>query len=87
MWARVRGRECEIRLVVSRHLTAYNKQYNGDHVKIHASFIKDGKWWVAWSDDVPGALTQGATLESARENFIDAVSMLQKPVDLSKLLG
>ena len=32
-------------------------------MKIQVSFVKDGKWWVAWSDDVPGALTQGATLK------------------------
>lgn len=56
-------------------------------MKIQASFVKDGKWWVAWTDDVPEALTQGATLEDARKNLIDAVSMLQEPVDLSKLLG
>jgi predicted RNase H-like HicB family nuclease len=54
-------------------------------MKIQASFVKDGKWWVGWTDDVPGALTQGATLEEARENLIDAVRMIQKPIDLSKL--
>ncbi len=54
-------------------------------MKIRASFVKEGKWWVAWSDDVPGALTQGATVEEARENLIDAVRMIQEPVDLSKL--
>ena len=31
----------------------------GDFMKIQASFVQDGKWWVAWTDDVPGALTQG----------------------------
>ena len=54
-------------------------------MKIQASFVKDGKWWVAWTDDVPGALTQGATLEEARENLVDAVRMIREPVDLSKL--
>jgi predicted RNase H-like HicB family nuclease len=54
-------------------------------MKIQASFVKDGKWWVGWTDDVPGALTQGTTLEEARENLIDAVRMIQKPIDLSKL--
>ena len=54
-------------------------------MKVQASFIKDGKWWVAWTDDVPGALTQGATLEEARENLVDAVRMVRKPLDLSKL--
>ncbi len=55
-------------------------------MKIQASFVKDGKWWVAWTDDVPRALTQGATLKEARENLVDAVRMIRKPVDLSKLL-
>ena len=57
----------------------------GDFMKIQASFVQDGKWWVGWTDDVPGALTQGATLEEARENLIDAVRMMRQPVDLSKL--
>lgn len=54
-------------------------------MKIRANFVKDGKWWVSWTDDVPGALTQGATLEEARENLIDAVHMVQEPVDFSRL--
>jgi len=54
-------------------------------LKIRANFVKDGKWWVAWTDDVPGALTQGETLEKARENLVDAVRMVQEPLDLSKL--
>jgi predicted RNase H-like HicB family nuclease len=54
-------------------------------MKIQANFVKDGKWWVAWTDDVPGALTQGATLKEARENLADAVRMIREPIDLSKL--
>ena len=54
-------------------------------MKIHARVVQDGNWWVGWTDDVPGALTQGATLEEARENLIDAVRMMRQPVDLSKL--
>ncbi len=53
-------------------------------MKIRASFVQDGKWWVAWTDDVPGALTQGATLEEARENLIDAVHRIREPVDLAR---
>lgn len=52
-------------------------------MKVKATFVKDGKWWVAWTDDVPGALTQGKTLEDAKENLIDAILVMQKPVDLS----
>ena len=54
-------------------------------MKIKAVFIKDDDWWVAWTEDVPGAMTQGKTIEEARENLIDAVHEMQKPVDLSQL--
>ena len=54
-------------------------------MRIKATFVQDGKWWVAWTDDVPGALTQGATLEEARENLIDAVHCIQEPVDLTRV--
>lgn len=54
-------------------------------MKIKATFIKDDGWWIAWTEDVPGALTQGETLEEARENLIDAVRMIQEPLDLSQL--
>ena len=50
-----------------------------------ASFLRRGKWWVAWSDDVPGALTQGKTLEEARENLRDAIELMLQPVDLKVL--
>lgn len=54
-------------------------------MKVKATFIKDGEWWVAWTDDIPGAMTQGKTIEEAKENLIDAISEMQKPVDLSLL--
>lgn len=54
-------------------------------MKVRATFIKDGDWWVAWSDEVPGALTQGKTIEEAKENLIDAIHEMQKPVDISSL--
>ena len=54
-------------------------------MKIRATFVRDGNWWVGWTDDVPGALTQGATLEEARDNLIDAVRHMQEPVDLTRL--
>lgn len=47
-------------------------------MKIKATFVRDGKWWVAWTDDVPGSLTQGKTIEEAKENLIDAVHEMQK---------
>jgi len=50
-----------------------------------ASFLHRGKWWIAWTDDVPGALTQGRTLDEARENLKDAIAMMLEPVDLNTL--
>ena len=54
-------------------------------MKGKATFVKDGEWWVGWTDDVPGALTQGKTIKEAKENLIDAVLEIQQPVDLLKL--
>jgi predicted RNase H-like HicB family nuclease len=45
-----------------------------------AHFLDRGKWWVAWTDDVPGALTQGRTLHEARENLKDAIALMLEPV-------
>lgn len=54
-------------------------------MKIKATFARDGDWWVAWTEDVPGALTQGKTLEEARENLADAFNEMLKPVDLGSI--
>lgn len=54
-------------------------------MKVKATLVKDGNWWVAWTDDVPGAMTQGKTLEEARENLADAVKEMLLPMDISKL--
>jgi len=60
-------------------------EQEGIFMKIRANFVKHGKWWMAWTEDVLGALTQGVTLDEARENLIDTVCMIQEPVDLSQL--
>jgi predicted RNase H-like HicB family nuclease len=41
-----------------------------------AVYQKDGEWWVAWVEELPGANTQGATLEETRENLKEAVAMV-----------
>jgi predicted RNase H-like HicB family nuclease len=38
-----------------------------------AVFEQDGEWWVGSVEELPGALTQGRTLDEARENLRDAV--------------
>lgn len=41
-----------------------------------AVFEQDGDWWVGSVEELPGALTQGRTLDEARENLRDAVVMV-----------
>ena len=41
-----------------------------------AVFEQDGKWWLGWVEELPGANTQGATLEEARENLHEAVQLI-----------
>ncbi len=50
-----------------------------------ATFLRRDKWWVAWSEDVPGALTQGKTLTSAKANLRDAIRVMLRPVETDKL--
>ena len=53
--------------------------------KYQVNFLHRGEWWVAWTDDVPGALTQGKTLDEARENLKDAIALMLEPVDTDDL--
>ena len=50
-----------------------------------ATFLKRGRWWVGWSADVPGALTQGRTLAAAKANLRDAIRLMLEPTDLKSL--
>ncbi len=50
-----------------------------------ATFLKRGKRWLAWSEDVPGALTEGNTLPEARANLRDAIRTMLEPLDISSL--
>lgn len=40
---------------------------------------------MAWTGDLPGAVTQGRTLEELRESLKDAIGLMLEPVD-SQLL-
>jgi predicted RNase H-like HicB family nuclease len=44
--------------------------------QFHALYEKDGDWWVASAVEIPGAFSQGKTVEEARENLLDAVREL-----------
>jgi predicted RNase H-like HicB family nuclease len=50
-----------------------------------ATYLKRKKWWVAWCEDVPGALSQGRNLPEARANLRDAIRMMLEPVDTAAL--
>ena len=65
---------------------------------IKATFVKDGKWWVAYTDDIPGAMTQGKTIEEAEKNLIEIIKELEsfkgdseivyeKVIDLKKAIA
>ncbi len=41
-----------------------------------AAFEQDGEWWVGYVEELPGANTQGATLDEARENLKEAVALI-----------
>jgi predicted RNase H-like HicB family nuclease len=44
--------------------------------KFTAVFEQDGEWWIGYLEEMPGANTQGRTLDEARENLKDAVRLL-----------
>jgi len=41
-----------------------------------AVFQKEGGWWIGFVEELPGANTQGRTLEEARENLKEAVALV-----------
>ncbi|HKS69915.1 MAG TPA: type II toxin-antitoxin system HicB family antitoxin [Ktedonobacterales bacterium] len=41
-----------------------------------AVFERDGDWWMGYVEELPGANTQGAMLEEARENLKEAVELI-----------
>ncbi|MFH1929575.1 MAG: type II toxin-antitoxin system HicB family antitoxin [Chloroflexota bacterium] len=44
--------------------------------KFTAVFEQDGNWWIGWVEELPGANTQGRTLNEARENLQEAVRLV-----------
>ena len=39
-------------------------------------FEHDGEWWIGYAEELPGANTQGSTLDDARANFTGAVEIV-----------
>ena len=44
--------------------------------KFTAVFEQDGDWWIGYVEELPGAHTQGRTLDEARDNLKEAVQMI-----------
>ncbi|MBC7264412.1 MAG: type II toxin-antitoxin system HicB family antitoxin [Chloroflexi bacterium] len=44
--------------------------------KFTAVFEQEGEWWIGYVEELPGANTQGRTLEEARENLKEAVRLV-----------
>ena len=45
-------------------------------MKLTAVFEKVGEWWLGYVEELPGANTQGETLDQARENLREAVQLI-----------
>jgi predicted RNase H-like HicB family nuclease len=41
-----------------------------------AVFEQDGDWWIGYAEELPGANTQGATLNEARANLQEAIQLV-----------
>ncbi|UCG71143.1 MAG: type II toxin-antitoxin system HicB family antitoxin [Thermoplasmata archaeon] len=53
--------------------------------KFTAVFEKDGEWWIGYIEELPGANTQGKTLDEARENLKEAVTLvIEANIELTK---
>ena len=44
--------------------------------RFNAVYEQHGKWWIAYVEELPGANTQGETLEEARENLKEAIQLV-----------
>jgi len=44
--------------------------------KFTAVFEQVGEWWIGYAEELPGANTQGRTLEEARKNLKEAVQLV-----------
>ncbi len=45
-------------------------------LRYNAVFEQIGDWWMAFAEELPGANTQGRTLEEARENLKEAIQLI-----------
>jgi len=60
---------------------SYNKaQENCQTIQVQqnktAVFEKVGEWWLGYVEELPGANTQGRTMDEARDNLREAVQLI-----------
>ena len=55
--------------------------------RMYQLYSSECQQWVAWTDEVSGAVTQGRTLREARENLKDAIALMLEPLDQKRLSG
>lgn len=48
------------------------------HNEFNAIIEKDGKWFIAYTPEVPGANGQGLTKEECLQNLSDAIQLILK---------
>jgi predicted RNase H-like HicB family nuclease len=48
------------------------------HNEFNAIIEKDGKWFIAYTPEVPGANGQGLTKEECLKNLSDAIQLILK---------
>jgi predicted RNase H-like HicB family nuclease len=50
-------------------------------MRIRAKFMRDGNWWVGWTEDVPGVIIDGPTLAEARTRLLEEIRRMRDPVE------
>lgn len=45
-------------------------------MQLTAVFENVGEWWLGYVEEMPGANTQGKTMDEARENLREAVQLI-----------
>jgi len=52
-------------------------------MKLTAIFENVGEWWLGYVEELPGANTQGKTLDEARENLREAAQLI---IEVNRLI-
>ncbi len=64
------------RFVSVIHQPTIRKEMGEDVGPFTAVYQRDGDWWIGYVEELPGANTQGRTLDEARESLREAVSLV-----------